>query len=115
MGFGGQVTLDVAGTPEPLYQNLRGDSPTPLVRFVKVIADSDNTGVTIIGPFKEVSASAPKYGDYELGPGHVAWIEATGGDMVQLEEWWCDTENAGNIVRWSVATGARTDAETIVV
>jgi hypothetical protein len=115
MGFGGQVTLDVAGTPEALYQGLRGDSPTPRVRSVEIFADSTNTGKTIIGPFRDISASDPRYGGYELEKDQVLTIRATDADMVCLEEWYANTENAGNKLRWIVAIGALGEAESIVV
>jgi hypothetical protein len=111
MGFGGHVTIDTVGSPEPLYQNVKGEDRAEAIDTCHVTADPDNGGNIMIGPFQEVSASAPRYGTMLLAKGHTVRIRSDAGVLVNLREWWVDGDNATDTLWWSVIRGARTEAE----
>lgn len=115
MGFGGHVTIDTAGTAEPLYQNVKGTNITTQVSVCQITADENNGGNIMLGPFREVSAADPRYGTFLLDAGQTARIKSDGSSAINLEEWWVDTDNATDQVYWSVAHGTTVHVESAVI
>ena len=114
-GWHGRVTVGTSDTPECIYQPTQTGCPR-YVKSIVIIAHEDNRGNVVVGPADDVRAAASRRtGYWELDAGQSMELEATDGDMIDLNGWLVDAATSNDSIRWVVAPGVRAIAEDITV